>query len=672
MVRWWKDAHLWVKGLLVLALPVAALLAMGIANLVVANQLDGLSQTTSRTTASIGALNGALERTLDAETGVRGYAATGDPAFLQPYNEAVKELTPLQHGYTVDGLSRAQTVQLRALGTQLFTRLANVKTQLAAGTLHGAALDRQLVAAKGVEDRIRVVVGVGIDAQQDALADQQAQVVSAEDTARIISIAGMVVGVVVGLLAMLILLRGVLWRVARLGRNVDNFLTGKPMEMDSPSTEDEIGHLEQVLLGAAGLLGERERELQNARDQALAATQAKDAFLGRMSHELRTPLTAILGFGQLLQLEDLSQDDTDSVNHIVSAGEHLLALIEDLLDISSIETDHLSLSLEPILLEDLVVETVGLMGPLATAGQVTVDVHGLGAGVVQADRQRLKQVLLNLLSNAIKYNRVGGTVSVTWEPGPGMTTVDLTVKDSGIGILAEHVGRLFQPFERLGAEGTGVQGTGVGLSLSKSLTEAMHGTIEAESEQGVGSAFTVTLPAVDLHRLIDADADADADAVVAGGQAAGSLVPVGRGGTVLYAEDNLASLAVVERLLSRRGETLQVAIQGNLVLELAKCTRPTLILLDLHLPDMSGEDVLRALKADPATADIPVAILSANAGDRRQQRLLKQGAVAYLTKPLDVMAFLAVLDQNTVGPPPATPAAAPATATREPPGAPAG
>ena len=672
MVRWWKDAHLWVKGLLVLALPVAALLAMGIANLVVANQLDGLSQTTSRTTASIGALNGALERTLDAETGVRGYAATGDPAFLQPYNEAVKELTPLQHGYTVDGLSRAQTVQLRALGTQLFTRLANVKTQLAAGTLHGAALDRQLVAAKGVEDRIRVVVGAGIDAQQDALADQQAQVVSAEDTARIISIAGMVVGVVVGLLAMLILLRGVLWRVARLGRNVDNFLTGKPMEMDSPSTEDEIGHLEQVLLGAAGLLGERERELQNARDQALAATQAKDAFLGRMSHELRTPLTAILGFGQLLQLEDLSQDDTDSVNHIVSAGEHLLALIEDLLDISSIETDHLSLSLEPILLEDLVVETVGLMGPLATAGQVTVDVHGLGAGVVQADRQRLKQVLLNLLSNAIKYNRIGGTVSVTWEPGPGMTTVDLTVKDSGIGILAEHVGRLFQPFERLGAEGTGVQGTGVGLSLSKSLTEAMHGTIEAESEQGVGSAFTVTLPAVDLHRLIDADADADADAVVAGGQAAGSLVPVGRGGTVLYAEDNLASLAVVERLLSRRGETLQVAIQGNLVLELAKCTRPTLILLDLHLPDMSGEDVLRALKADPATADIPVAILSANAGDRRQQRLLKQGAVAYLTKPLDVMAFLAVLDQNTVGPPPATPAAAPATATREPPGAPAG
>jgi len=639
MVRWWRDARLWVKGLLVLALPVAALLAMGIANLVVSADLADLSRTTTSTSTTIATLDRALELTLDAETGVRGYAATGNVAFLAPYNRAIEELSPLQRGATIDGLDRAQTVKLRQLGTQVFTVLTDVRDGVSAGTLHGAALDRELLAGKRAEDGIRTVIRNAEAAQREELADQQARVDDAQDAARIVNIVGMVVGILAGLLAMLVLLRGMLWRLNRVNRNVENFVAGRPITFrdGDRSDKDEIGHLEVVLLGAADLLAERERELQAARDEAVAATEAKDQFLGRMSHELRTPLTAILGFGQLLQLEELDSEDADSVDHIVSAGEHLLGLIEDLLDISRIETNHLSLSLEPIDLDEVVEESVALMGPQAADREVTVEVHGVGPGVVRADRQRLKQVLLNLLSNAIKYNRVGGKVSVTWKPEPEVETVAVTVEDTGIGIRAENVGRLFQPFDRLGAEASGVEGTGVGLSLSKALTEAMAGTIAVDSDPGVGSSFTVTLPAAELEAADDVEL-----AVVWDGRA-------GRGGTVLYAEDNLATLRVVERLMGRRPEHLEVAIQGNLVLDLAKSVKPTLVLLDLHLPDMSGEDVLRELKADPATADIPVAILSADASEGQRRRLLGQGAVAYLTKPLQVVELLTLLDRTVGG-----------------------
>jgi CheY-like chemotaxis protein len=353
-------------------------------------------------------------------------------------------------------------------------------------------------------------------------------------------------------------------------------------------------------------------------------------------------------------MEDLAADDADSADHIVSAGEHLLALIEDLLDISRIETDHLSLSLEPILLGDVVDESVSLLRPQATARDVTVDIVGVGPGVVQADRQRLKQVVLNLVSNAIKYNRVGGTVAVAWRPGPAsgagaVATVELVVEDTGIGILAENVDRLFDPFDRLGAEATGVEGAGVGLSLSKALTEAMRGTIDASSERGRGSTFTVTLPAAELP----------AGELPPTPRPRGVITsrprpddPAGRttdAGIVLYAEDNLASLGVIERVFARRPETLEVAIQGKMVLDLAKVVQPVLVVLDLHLPDLSGEDVLRELKADPATAAIPVVILSASATEGHRRRLLDGGALAYLTKPLNVPEFLALLDRVVDG-----------------------
>jgi CheY-like chemotaxis protein len=386
-----------------------------------------------------------------------------------------------------------------------------------------------------------------------------------------------------------------------------------------------------LLLGASALVRERERELQVARDEAIAATQAKDEFLSRISHELRTPLTAVLGFGQLLQLEQLGEENADSVNHIVAAGEHLLALINDILDISRIEAGEISMSLEAIVLAEVVEESLSLLRPLAASRRVNLLSSDIG-GVVQADRQRLKQVLLNLVSNAIKYNREEGTVTIS-SGGATPTTLVCTVADTGVGIAAQDMDRLFQPFDRLGAETMGVEGTGVGLSLSKALTEAMHGSLTAESVQGEGSAFHVTLPIGTLSSA----------GVSGNGHGGGAGTP--GAATVLYAEDNLASLRVVERLFAGRSETLQVAIQGKMVLELAKELRPSLILLDLHLPDMDGEEVLHQLRRDPVTSEIPVVILSADATPGRLERLVDQGAAAYLTKPLQLPLLLEILDR---------------------------
>jgi signal transduction histidine kinase/CheY-like chemotaxis protein len=531
---------------------------------------------------------------------------------------------------TGDGFSSEQAARLKALGVEEFTILETIKNGVANGSLHGPALTTELLTGKTVEDRIRAEFSAVQASQRQMLAAQQAQVQNYENAVRIITIASLVLGVGAGVLTMVLVLRLIIRRIGDVRRNTEKFLNGEEVERFWVA-DDEVGGLQSLLLGASALVRERERELQVARDEAIAATQAKDEFLSRISHELRTPLTAVLGFGQLLQLEQLGEENADSVNHIVAAGEHLLALINDILDISRIEAGEISMSLEAIVLAEVVEESLSLLRPLAASRRVNLLSSDIG-GVVQADRQRLKQVLLNLVSNAIKYNREEGTVTIS-SGGATPTTLVCTVADTGVGIAAQDMDRLFQPFDRLGAETMGVEGTGVGLSLSKALTEAMHGSLTAESVQGEGSAFHVTLPIGTLSSA----------GVSGNGHGGGAGTP--GAATVLYAEDNLASLRVVERLFAGRSETLQVAIQGKMVLELAKELRPSLILLDLHLPDMDGEEVLHQLRRDPVTSEIPVVILSADATPGRLERLVDQGAAAYLTKPLQLPLLLEILDR---------------------------
>ena len=367
------------------------------------------------------------------------------------------------------------------------------------------------------------------------------------------------------------------------------------------------------------------------------ANSAKDEFLSRISHELRTPLNAVIGFTQLLELDELTPSQEEAVGHILRGGRHLLAMINDVLDISVIESDRIELSLEPVHCWELVRETIGLMKTLAAARGIEIDlVPGPAAtgSFVLADRRRLKQVLLNLLSNAIKYNRPAGRIDIGVAISDG-TDLRVSVTDSGLGIEAEDLPRLFNPFDRLD-QSSDIEGTGLGLALSERLTSLMNGRLEAESTPGLGSTFTVTLP------LTDPPLSAPSPETPAGEPATHTTQS-----TVLYIEDNSSNVDLLKGILRRRKDWIMTAAgTGRHGLELATTTEPTVILLDLHLPDIDGIDVIRALQANPKTSGIPVAILSADATRAHVSRLLDAGAQKYFTKPIDVTEIYAFLDAN--------------------------
>ena len=394
---------------------------------------------------------------------------------------------------------------------------------------------------------------------------------------------------------------------------------------------------------ALALVDQRTVALREASEAAEAANRSKSEFLSRMSHELRTPLNAVLGFAQLLELDQLTGSQQDSVTQILKGGRHLLDLINEVLDIARIDTGSLPLSLEPVLVSELVDDTLVLMGPLADHRRIHVVASSPAAGgaYVMADRQRLKQILLNLVANAIKYNHDGGTVAVSCDPAAA-GRLRITVADTGPGIRAEHLDRLFVPFERLGAERTEVEGTGVGLALSRRLAQFMGGTVEVSSTYGEGSRFWVELPvAEDPLEGHDQVEGAALDRIGV------PTVRSGRRHKILYIEDNPSNVRLVERLLARRSDVEIIsAMQGRMGLALARDHRPALILLDLHLPDIDGAELLRQLRDDPLTATTPVVIVSADATERQIDRLMAAGAHAYLTKPLDLQVLLTVLDET--------------------------
>jgi PAS domain S-box-containing protein len=376
-----------------------------------------------------------------------------------------------------------------------------------------------------------------------------------------------------------------------------------------------------------------EHEIRVAQKAAEEASLAKSDFLSRVSHELRTPLNAILGFGQLLEMDKLGPEQKESVHEIVRGGRHLLELINEVLDISRIETGQLSLSLEPVLVDHVIGECISLVTPLASQRSITLDQVVAREGLhVAADRQRLKQVVLNLLSNAIKYNIDGGTVTVsTREMDP---EVEVTVTDTGLGIPAARLQRLFIPFDRLGAERTEVEGTGLGLSLTKNLVEAMGGELQVVSDVGRGTTFTLQLPPADDPGVSEPYATVAAET-----RSERALR------TILYIEDNLSNVKLVGRALQRRSDIkLLTAVQGSIGIEFARTHRPDLILLDLHLPDTTGAEVLDELRRDPRTATIPVVIVSADATSGQIERLLVEGADAYLTKPIELATLFTTID----------------------------
>jgi signal transduction histidine kinase/ActR/RegA family two-component response regulator len=637
--QWWLNRPLKAKGLIVVAVPLFALICTTSASLAFTHdesQQRTVALAARKLSSAVGLV---LADAVNAETGVRGYGMTGDPLFLAPYDLALTrfgaERKSLRSAAVAEGDSGQERVVDATTG-RVLSELAQLRSAIAAG-MSGPSLRPEVENEKATMDLLRRQVASLASGPTALQAPRSNEITSLQNTIAILDVAALALGLLAGLAGVALFTSGIARRVAANAANADRLGEGQPLE-PRPHAGDEIGRLSRAHVRAERLLASRSAELTAARDEALKATQAKNTFLSSTSHELRTPLNSVVGFAQLLLMSDLSDEDHEDAAHILGAGRHLLVLINELIDIARIESGDLSLSLEPVWVFPLVEEISELIGPLAVERSITIIRQRAGPALaVHADRQRFSQVLVNLMSNAIKYNRHGGTITITCQE-QGASQASVVVADTGQGLSQDDLDRVFVPFERLGAEQTATEGTGIGLPLAKALAEAMGGRLSASSVLGEGSAFTLTLPRA--QGMIGAPPPNAASASPAR--------PLARAGptlSILYIEDNPANIEVVSRFLKTRQNTLLQAVRsGRAGIERAVRDVPDLILLDLHLQDLHGEHVLKELRAEPVTAAIPVVVLSADATPGVIRRLLAGGALSYLTKPLDLTEFGELLD----------------------------
>ncbi len=405
---------------------------------------------------------------------------------------------------------------------------------------------------------------------------------------------------------------------------------------------DQLGNLRGFAKLTRDLTERRlvEAALTDAKFAAEKANLAKSDFLSSMSHELRSPLNAILGFAQLLESDfpPPTRSQTASIEQILQGGWYLLKLINEVLDLSAIESGRLSLSLEPVSLIEVILECQTMIEPQAQKRGIQMIFTPFdNQWFVNADRTRVKQVLINLLSNSIKYNHERGTVVVNCTAST-QGRIRISVTDTGAGLPPEKLAQLFQPFNRLGQETSAEEGSGIGLVVSKRLVELMEGVIGVESTVGVGSVFWIELMSIDAPQFAVGGAE---PTVVAQAQVPGAA----RRRTLLYVEDNPANMKLVEQIIARHPNIrLLTAVNGNSGIEIARVSQPEVILMDINLPDISGSEALKILLADPATTHIPVIALSANAIPRDIENGLAAGFFRYLTKPIKVNEFMDALD----------------------------
>ncbi len=386
---------------------------------------------------------------------------------------------------------------------------------------------------------------------------------------------------------------------------------------------------------------QNEAQLVEAQHRAIAANRAKSEFLSNMSHELRTPMNAILGFAQLMAFNDaLDLEQRDNLNEISIAGNHLLELINEILDLAKIESGHIKLTFEQVNLTSLIEECFSLIKPVADKENINISYRDANGYFAYADKTRLKQVILNLLSNAIKYNRINGSVELTVQPA-NESNIRITISDTGKGIEKEKLKDLFQPFSRLDAEGSNIEGTGIGLTITQNLVNKMNGRINVDSMIGVGSQFWIELPQKPQVEQIEAETTSDNNT-----QKSLPVLTL-KQQTILHIEDNPINIKLVDQILAEHEQYNLISSQEpKIALKLAAIHKPDLILTDIKMPQMDGFQLLSILKADNHLKDIPVIAITANAMPKDIKQGLEAGFVDYLTKPLDVRKFIEVLDQH--------------------------
>lgn len=629
----WQDLSLTTKGIVLNALPLTVLLA-SLALIFESEQQAALLERRVQNALQIQQDIQTLQTLLlEASTGVRDFLLTGNRQFLAGYESAKQSMPQLLRSLEHNLDDRSQQHLLQVIHPLVNKNLDDLAI-LASHSEDEAdeALIGKFSSQGDALNRLRAHLNQ-MSQRESAIVDQDKKEVIYERKRNLrITLMAVIAGVVGSLIGVWLFTQTIVARVKTIRDSAIHLVKGEPLALPSIS-RDELGELTSELEHASQLLTQSAQEAHLARVDAEEASAAKSNFLSRTSHELRTPLNAILGFAQILENDLPEGRQKDSATLIHNAGQHLLKLINEVLDISRIESGDISMSMEVIALNHLLEEAYHYLKPLEKVRDISIERHFEPDLKVRADRQRLLQVILNLLANALKYGPENTTVTVSAYRQHGQIRVD--VRDQGQGIPAALRSRLFTPFDRLGAERTVTEGTGLGLVLSKQLMDAMGGQIGVAEDQ---SLFWISLPETE-QATQQVPPPAETNPAPNALPAATAHRSAKR--HILYVEDNHSNQALIEAIMSKHRHLklhLAASLQESMVW--LRDMQPDLLLLDLNLPDGSGESLIQHIQSSRQDLQaIPIVILSADALPDTMQRLNALGITHYFTKPLNVAAF---------------------------------